>query len=246
MKIEGVIRVEGVELHVDVEAPDGATHVYVTNVAPNTLVIPPERLPLRSLALTDGTADALAARGAHTLADLLDRRGDLKVTDLPPERQEDVQRVIAELKTASLVFDWKLKPVAARAIPISGVIPETIAGAPAMGRARSPAHDAPEVVLDHHIGEIEVLSPRHRDELLRKGITTLRDLAALGEDGLLMVKHFDVRKIEQVKTWLAAKGVSLDGKPLAPDDAAAERVTTPTRAFLLSQGVTPAMPEDKL
>lgn len=245
MKIEGVIRVEGVELHVDVEAPDGATHVYVTNVAPNTLVIPPERLPLRSLALADGTADALAAQGAHTLADLVDQRGEVRVQHLPPEVRLEVDRVLEELRAAALVFNWKLKPVAVRDIPISGVLPESIEGAPAMGRARSPTHDAPEVFLDHHVGEVEVLSQRHREELLRKGITTLRDLVALGEEGLLMVKHFDVRKIEQVKVWLAAKGVSLDGKPLAPDESAAKRGTAPTRAFLISQGVTPAMPEEK-
>lgn len=244
MKIEGMIRVEGVELHVDVEAPDGATHLYVTNVSKNTLVIPPERLALRILGFSKKVQEALEEKRVRTLAELVDERGNLRALDLKPKIRAEVERVLEGLRRAALVFDWKLKPAAVRDIPSFGELPLTLTGMPAMGRERSPAHDAPTEVLQQDVEEIEVLNKSHTRALRKKGIQTIQDLTALGEEGLLMVPGFDVPKVDQVRAWLKAKGVSLDGTPVvSPDNAAS--AGSATRQFLLQQGVQPAAPKRK-
>ncbi len=244
MKIEGVITVEGVDLHVDVEASDEARHLYITNVAPNTLILPPERLRLEWLALSPKTLTALIEQQRENLADIVDQQGNLTVKDLPPKAQKEVEQALAHLKQAALVFDWKLHTAAVRNIPIEGDLPRTLPGSPAMGAARSPQQYSKAELLKRHVNEIEVLCDPQRRSLATRAVNTIGDLLTLGEDELVMIPGFDVDKIEQIKTWLAAKGVSFNGLvEVEPGQASEQTAGSNMREFLKAQGLHVAVPE---
>lgn len=240
MQIDGVIQVNGVELHVDIDVSDETKHIYVTNVAPNTLCLPPERLQLAWLNFTDDTLAWLSQHDVGTLADLVDRQGDLKIGNMAPEVFKEVDTLLRHLRSAGLVFDWKLHTVASH-IRISGEVPRTLAETPAMGWARTVPSAEVDALLQGPLEAVEVLNDRHRRSLYTREVTTIGELAALGDDGLLMIPEFDFQKVEQVKRWLSAKGIAFGQTPAAGGPLDLE--PTETREFLRAQGIRPAMAE---
>jgi hypothetical protein len=213
MKIEGVIRVEGVDLHVDVEVADTTSHIYVTNVHPSTLVIPPERLELRWLALSESTLAELAKTHRTTLADLVDRQGNLRSMQLSTEVEAEVVQVLGALRKAALVFDWNED-----ATKDLTVVDSSLIGSSDLTSPDSPAHpvssngsteDLMQISIDEMCaggrGRKKVLKSHHVEALRARGVTTLAALQAFGEENLLMTPGFDLPKIAAVRAWVAAR-----------------------------------------
>lgn len=217
MKIEGVIYMEGVDLHVDVEVADSASHVYVTNVHPSTLVIPPERLELRYLALSKTALAALEAKEIKTLADLVDKQGTLRPVKLSTTVKAEVAQVLGALRKSALVFDWNndatkdqtaLDPLLLSSPEASkhDVKVEKLNGAH-LDNGHVKKLKLEEMLAEKRPGTRKRLfSLKQLASLQSQGITTVEDLQAFGDEKLLMTRGFDLTKIAELNQWLKSHG----------------------------------------
>lgn len=217
MKIEGVIHVEGMDLHVDIEVADSTSHIYVTNVHPSTLVIPPERLELHYLALSKTALAALEAKQIKTLADLVDQQGTLRPVKLSTTVQAEVERVLGALRKAALVFDWNKDATKDQTVIDPSLIssPEASKQDVKVGKLNG-AHPDNGQVKKLKLEEMlagkrpgtrkRLLSVQQLESLQSQGITTVEDLLAFGEEKLLMTRGFDLTKIAELNQWLKSHG----------------------------------------
>lgn len=217
MKIEGVIYVEGVDLHVDVEVADSASHVYVTNVHPSTLVIPPERLELRYLALSKTALAALEAKQIKTLADLVDQQGTLRPLKLSTTVKAEVEQVLGALRKAALVFDWNKDATKDQTVIDPSLVSSPEASKQAvkvekLNGAHSDNGQVKKLKLEEMLAEKRpgsrkrLFSLKQLVSLQSQGITTVEDLLAFGEEKLLMTRGFDLTKIAELNQWLKSHG----------------------------------------
>ncbi|MEX1997301.1 MAG: hypothetical protein WEA04_01310 [Candidatus Andersenbacteria bacterium] len=219
MKIEGVIRVEGVDLHVDAEVADAASHIYVTNVHPSTLVIPPERLELRYLALSKAALTALEAKSIKTLADLVDQQGSLRPMKLSTTVKAEVEGVLGALRKAALVFDWN-----EQATKDQMVVDPSLIQSPGTSKRDVKVEEANGVHVNGQVKKLKLeeilagkrpgtrkrlLSVQQLESLQDQGVATIGDLLAFGEEKLLMTRGFDLTKIAELKEWLQSHGAAI-------------------------------------
>lgn len=201
MKIQGVLNVEGVELHVNIEAPDGQRELYVTNIHPSCLVIPRERWRVEYLGLPSEVVRGLKEQGISSLEDLLNEEWNL---DLKKVQKKLTASAIAQIEQSlhnfleiALVFDM---PRQFPEVNVRDVIHQN-------GNGKHPQKN--EGALDT---SIEVLG---LPVLLRKAlerhhkVTTLRDLVALDKDQLIMTPGIDGKSIQRIEAALKDRDLYL-------------------------------------
>jgi hypothetical protein len=105
MRVEGVLTVEGVTFHVDIDTDDRDTDVYVTNVHPNCMVIPKERWRVEFLGLPPAVVTLLHERDIFDLGTLIDGRWNLAVNGLGKDAERIVSEALAEFKKIALLFE---------------------------------------------------------------------------------------------------------------------------------------------
>lgn len=217
MKIEGVIHVEGADLLVDVEVADTASHIYVTNVHPSTLVIPPERLELRYLALSMSALAALEAKQIRTLADLVDQQGTLRPVKLSTAVKAEVEQVLGALRKAALVFDWNMDATKVQPAPDPLLISSPEASkqdvkAEESNGALTVSGQVKKLKLEEMLDEKRTgtrkrfFSVQQLESLQSQGVATVEDLLVFGEEKFLMTRGFDLTKIAKLKEWLKSHG----------------------------------------
>ncbi|TSC62486.1 MAG: hypothetical protein G01um101448_613 [Parcubacteria group bacterium Gr01-1014_48] len=114
MKIQGVLSVEGINLHVQIDAGDEAKDVFVTNLPPHALVFTRERLRIEALGFSQEIVDTLLRQRIFHLNDLVNEYWEFTLENVPSEVRADVE------KTLELFLDAAL-------IPFSEEIPEGLA-----------------------------------------------------------------------------------------------------------------------
>lgn len=197
MKIQGVLSVEGINFHIDVDAPDDERNIYVTNVHPNCLVIPKERWRVDFLGLPETVVAALHKRGIYTLKVLTDEKWELAIDDLPEETALVIKEALAHFRKIALLFER-------------------------VERYREPLGVGSASVSVEHTGarksvvtlatDISVcgLSQPQEQALRGKGVTTLADLMKLGRSRLFMTRGFDEKAVERVELTLRKVRSELD------------------------------------
>lgn len=106
MQIQGTLTVEGVQLHVHIDAPDEARELYVTNIPPTALLIPRERVRIEWLGLPPDVIQRLREKGIHALGHLVDGAWRLLASHLDEEERIAVTEALARFLEAALVFEF--------------------------------------------------------------------------------------------------------------------------------------------
>ncbi len=192
MKIQGVIQVEGVELHVDIEAPDDQKELYVTNVHPDCLVIPKERWKVEFLGLPVDALIELQMRGVTTLGQLVDETWNIGASGLSEGTKRKVQEALTTFRQIALVFE-RPKQYDAPAAKIRQ---------PGVGPTNNKN-------VELSLSEVGLL--KNQEEALRstRKVATYGDLIALGRGRLMMTNQMDERAVAKIETALRSVGLEL-------------------------------------
>jgi len=206
MKVQGTLSLEGVKLHVRIEAPDDQTTLYVTNVHPNCLVIPKERWRVEFLGLPPEVVEALHSRNITFLGQLVDAKWRIGAHGLNEEMNRQIGEALRTFLDIALVFDLPPKHQLAMLFsPPKEEDDEEVAVAGTDGAA-----------LNNSLACIG-LSAKHVEILQRqRGATTLGDLLRLGRNKLLMTSGMDTRAMERIEAALRQCGHELTDTPQTP------------------------------
>lgn len=195
MRIEGEVTVEGVKLHVRINAPDNTTELFVTNVHPNCLTIPRERWGIEFLGLSPQALAELRARNITNLSQLADGKWSLGVDGFSMETCAEITESLRMLTDAAIVFE----------------IPNPIQLATLFSSRQQDVTEAEEAdltALEHDIAVVGLQKPQ--EEALRKrGLLTLGTLYCLGRNKLVMSPRMDERGIRRIEEALSAAGFDL-------------------------------------
>lgn len=202
MRVRGTLTVEGIKLHVDVEAPDHQKELFVTNVHPSCLVIPRERWKIEYLGFTDRTVAELRAKGIATLDNMLDSEWSLdprEMSGLSDAAREEVERTLEEFREIALIFDMPRQGKEAKRERVASVAP------PINMKELATRND----VLDESVSVLGL--PQEVMEILKKrhGVECVRDLVALDRDQLIMTPKMDEKNIRRIEEQLAKRGLYL-------------------------------------
>lgn len=106
IKIIGKVEVEGIILNINIEAPDDATELYVTNVSKEHITIPKERMLISHLGLNESTVRSLERLDIHNLGQLLEDGWDIKhLNGIPQAAQLDIDRALQEVRRTAVIFE---------------------------------------------------------------------------------------------------------------------------------------------
>ena len=183
MKMQGTLEVDGIRLTVDVEAPDDATDLYVTNVHPNCLVIPKERWRIEHMGLSDDAIAYLHHSGIHFLGQLVNGGFKFVLTHLDENVAKEVNHSLERIRDMALLFETE------------------------QAVNHDPTVDSPELDVD-----ISTLAlPKQQEQSLRKnrGVNTLRDLVKLGKNSLLMTQNIDQKAVDKIEKALRRVGATI-------------------------------------
>lgn len=207
MKVQGTLKLEGVKLHVRIEAPDDERTLYVTNVHPNCLVIPRNRWKIEFLGLPRETIEELHRRDIFFLGQLVNENWTLGAHGLNEEMHRQIGEALRAFFDIALVFDLPPQHQLERLF------------------APPPEAEAAEGSSNGGSGERESITVigllRPQEEALRKkDVTTLGDILQLGRDRLLMTRGVDVRAMEKIETALRKYGLTRAANPQTPAQSA--------------------------
>lgn len=201
MKIEGVVTVEGVELHVNIEAPDDERELWVTNIHPSCLVIPRERWRVEYLGLPLEVLKECKNQGIASLDDLLSEQWKV---DLKKVQKKLSVSAIAHIEQAThnfleiaLVFDM---PRQYPEVNVQDVIHQN--GKQDNSQKNTGTLDASIEVL-----ELPVMLRKTLERHLK--VKTIRELVALDRDQLIMTPDVDEKSIRRIEAALNARGLYL-------------------------------------
>lgn len=198
MKIQGVLSVEGVRLHVDVEAADDEQDLYVTNVHPNCLVVPKERWRIEFLGLPPAALLELKRRQIFTLGQLVDESWNLGVDGFSTELATCITEALGEFRKIALVFERQASYRPLQALPITES--EQAGTDIAVSQADAQRTDIAELGL-----------PRAQERVLRKtrNVQTYGDLVALGRNRLLMTSQITSKTVQRIEETLRGVGLNM-------------------------------------
>lgn len=198
MKIRGTLSIEGIDLHVDIEAPDDAQELYVTNVNPNCLVVPKERWRVEFMGLPPEIVAQLHDRQIYVLGELVDASWELKADNLENDTRQVITTAISDLRKLALLFEGDAgESRLGHRLQRDSEISVTV------GNVRS------ERLLNQDISSIG-LQKRQEDALRTdRSVTTVRDLVSLGEAKIIMTKHMDQKGLERIESVLGRVGIKL-------------------------------------
>ncbi|MBI2053201.1 MAG: hypothetical protein HYT41_00435 [Candidatus Sungbacteria bacterium] len=103
MKIQGVLEVEGVQLHIHVDVPDDSRDVFVTNVPYDAQIVTRDRIRVESLAFPPAIIEALHQKGIRYLNRLLDEQWEPALDHLHEEERWEVLPVRKMYVDAALI-----------------------------------------------------------------------------------------------------------------------------------------------
>ncbi len=108
MKIKGMLEVSGVNLNVNIEAPDQSREIYVTNVSPQCLIIPRERFDVGYLGLSYPVLEELGRKKIDNLAQLLPIGWELDwvALDLTPRAKAELEDAMAKFRKMVLMTEF--------------------------------------------------------------------------------------------------------------------------------------------
>lgn len=195
MKIEGEVTVEGVKLHVRINAPDDTTELFVTNVHPNCLTIPRERWGIEFLGLSSQALTELRARNITNLSQLADGKWSPGVDGFSVETRDEITESLRVLTDAAIVFE----------------IPNPVQLATLFSSRREDEVEveaADLTALERDIAVIGLQKPQE-EALRRKGLLTLGALYCLGRNKLVMSPRMDERGIRRIEEALSEAGFDL-------------------------------------
>lgn len=208
MKIQGIVEVEGVRLHIDIEAPDSREDIYVTNIHPNCLVIPKERWPVEHLGLPLTALQELQERGLKYLGEITDSRWQISSNGLSEATGQELSEALARLRQTALLFEQSTPEELAREVagfpielaPVGQEDVGEIKRKPAVVAEARVQSQAPDAIF---LSELRI-SRRMKDILLAvHKAKTVADVLALGRVRLVMTPGVSACDIEVLVAELA-------------------------------------------
>ncbi|MBI2636699.1 MAG: hypothetical protein HYW81_00700 [Parcubacteria group bacterium] len=223
MRIKGVVEVEGVRLHVDIQAPDEREDVYVTNLHPNCLVVPKERWYVEFLGLSQSAQVELAAENIRHLGQLTDGEWKLSRNGLTEATTSELNAALQHLREMALLFEQTpLEQIVRELVgfPIPEVAEED-AEAGETGTAASEAGGA--LPLDTPLKEVPKLAPVILDLLpfVHKA-RTIADVLKLGTGRIIMTPGITAKDVTRLVEVLAEAGHKLTKEPQEAGHAQAQ------------------------
>lgn len=211
MKVQGTLSLEGVKLHVRIDAADDQQTLYVTNVHPNCLVIPKERWRVEFLGLPKEIVEELHRRNIVFLGQLIDGNWKLGARGLNEDMRQQIGEALRKFLDIALVFDLPPKHKLELLFRPSASADED---------EESVESENGGSGVDQDIAVAGLLG--HQEESLRKTkhVKTLGDVLKLGRNRLLMTKGVDARAMEKIEVALRKFGLELSDNPQTPAQSA--------------------------
>lgn len=103
MKIQGTLIVEGVNLHVHVDAPDSMRNVYVTNIPPDAMIFTRDRIRVESLPFSPRVVASLHEKGIFFLNRLLTPDWKPVTRGLDEEEKQEILPILHRFLDAALI-----------------------------------------------------------------------------------------------------------------------------------------------
>lgn len=206
MKVQGTLSLEGIKLHVRIDAPDDQQTLYVTNVHPNCLVIPKDRWRVEFLGLPKEIVAELHQRNIVFLGQLIDENWNLGAHGLNEDMRQQIGEALRIFFKIALVFDLPPKYKLERLFKPPALTDDDDEPAPTNGVSGT----------DQDIAVAGLLG--HQEESLRKmkNVNTLGDILRLGRNRLFMTKGVDARAMEKIETALRKYGLEMSDNPQTP------------------------------
>lgn len=196
MRIKGMFEVEGINLHIDIVAPDDEKNLYITNITPECLLIPPERWPIKYLCLSQETERELSEKNINNLRDLLRDGWYNKVTE---NTKQETKSAIITLREKALIFE-RTPP---RPQDLVGfTIPEeplVSSDNELKEKKEAPSPETPLIKLGVDIKMTNILAQYY-------GVNNLKDLDNLSEGRLVMTRDVTAEDIKKLKLNLREGG----------------------------------------
>lgn len=224
MKITGKVEVEGIILNINIEAPDDATELYVTNVSKEHITIPKERMLISHLGMNENTVRFLEGLNIHNLGQLLENGWDPKpLNNIPQAAQWDIDRALQEVRRTAVIFEpVALQEDASMQVPVepSRKPPEmTISQSGQLARKVLADREVlPQVIaLDNAFSSLGFTAKFVKAIQRKHGAINVKELIALGRAHLVMtpgVTSDDIALIEQRLETFGYK-LGFPDKPIA-------------------------------
>lgn len=224
MKITGKVEVEGIVLDINIEAPDDATELYVTNVSKEHITIPKERMLISHLGLNENTVRHLEGLNIHNLGQLLENGWDLKpLNNIPQAAQWDIDRALQEVRRTAVIFE----PVALQADASIQAPTEPSRKPPEMTISQSgqlarkvlaDREVLPQVItLESPFSSLGFTAKLVRAIQRKYGAINVKELIALGHTRLIMTTGVTSHDINLIERRLETFGYKLGfpDKPIA-------------------------------
>ena len=211
MRIKGVVEVEGVRLHVDIQAPDTKEDVYVTNVHPNCLVVPKERWYVEFLGLSQSAQDELGRENIRHLGQLTDGEWKLSRNGLTEGTTKELTEALARLRSAALLFEQTPVEQIVREL-VGFPIPDVAEEAAEVSAATPEAEGA--LPLDTPLKEVPKVAPVMLDLLpfVHKA-RTIADVLRLGTGRIIMTPGITAKDVSRLVEVFAEAGHQLTKEP---------------------------------
>lgn len=201
MRISGVVVIEGVQLVVNVDAPDDEREIYVTNLHPSFVVVPRERWPVEYLNLSAEVVADLKGAGIHTLWDFTNGAWEVRLPSTVGQHFDAVTNAIGQVRQLAITFEIPTESSREmqkrEAVPIGQVVTqqEAVVHRPVSGTLGSSlisigVPDAVVSKLRRARGEVE----------------TIRDLLTLGRRKLVMTTGISAQEVTEVEERIRGAG----------------------------------------
>lgn len=195
MRIAGLIQVEDVTLHVDIDVPDGEQEVFVTNISSRCLVIPKERWPLEFLELGGETLAVLHSNGLRTIGDVTDIGWTVQLSATLSPLEEEVQRALDHLRN-TVALSFSPEDGKNSAAPAVDEVP-----------AKEPFPIRVDITPESSLSDIGLGAEILRILLAKRNVRTVGQLRALGKHKLMFTAGVSAGDVIAVDGALRNHGV---------------------------------------
>lgn len=103
MKIQGTLMVEGINLHMYVDAPDSMRNLYITNVPPDAMIVMRERISIEALPFSPRVVASLHEKGIFFLNGLLTPDWKPITRRLSEEEKQEILPILTRFLDAALI-----------------------------------------------------------------------------------------------------------------------------------------------
>lgn len=217
MKLRGVLEMEGIRLHLNVELQDGECNIYLAKVHPNCVVIPKERWPVDLLGLPPDCVRALKSRKVKSLSELVDESWNLVIGGFSEKTQQDIEACVHRFKSLALIFDQEpldvVKVETHVFVDESPHAPKQAEDSALKDPAPAQPYREPEAISIDEFGlskeETELLRSYHE-------IETVADVHKRGQARIVMTPGFTHKGVSQLLEGLQRVGYPFNRKHKEP------------------------------